>query len=62
MRLILDGIDLGSIRRRPRFRAAPQAPEKARNPLEVPLGLVDNFSETGPHDVWRQAFLPLATV
>ena len=49
MRMILDGIDLGTIRRRPRFRGASRLPEKPRNPLEVPLSLTDKFSGAGDH-------------
>jgi transposase len=50
MRMILDGVDLGSIRQRPRFRPTRRQPEKPRNPLEVPLSLTDKFSDTGEHD------------
>lgn len=50
LRLILDGIDLGSIRRRPRFRPVPRPPEKTPDPLDVPVSLVDTFPKTGPHD------------
>ena len=50
MRMILDGIDLSSIRRRPRFRPVPRPPEKPRDSLEVPVSLVDKFSDGGPHD------------
>lgn len=50
MHMILDGIDLSSIRRRPRFRPVPRPTEKTRDPLEVPLSLVDKFSDAGPYD------------
>jgi transposase len=33
MRLILDGVDLGSIRQRPRFRPTRRQPENPRNPF-----------------------------
>lgn len=49
MRLILDGVDLGSIRKRPRFRTPPQR-DQFHPPSEVPLSLVDKFPDTGPHD------------
>lgn len=48
MRMILDGVDLGTIRRRPRFR--PHRPEKPPNALAVPLSLGDKFSDAGTHD------------
>jgi transposase len=50
VRMILDGIDLGTIRRRPRFRPCPRPTGKPRDPLEVPLSLTDRFSESGDHD------------
>lgn len=50
MRLILDGIDLGSIRRRPRFRVVPPPQEKTPDPLEMSVSLMDKFSEAEPHD------------
>lgn len=49
MRLILDGIDLSSIRRRPRFRAVPPA-ERPRTSPEVPLSLLHGFSQDTSHD------------
>ena len=49
MRLILDGIDLSSIRRRPRFR--PLSPtERPRTPPEMSLSLFDGFSQDPNHD------------
>ena len=50
MRMILDGIDLSSIRRRPRFRPAPRHPENPRDTPEVAASLTNNFSDDGPHD------------
>ena len=51
MRMILDGIDLGSIRRRPRFRpTAPSITERTRTPLEVPLSLVAETLDTPGHE------------
>jgi transposase len=53
MRMILDGIDLSSIRRRPRFRPTPPAStptDKPRSPVEVPLSLLDKSPDRGNHD------------
>ena len=52
LRLILDGIDLGSIRQRPRFHPPTRPPqtEKPRTPIEVPLRLTDKFSTDTEHD------------
>lgn len=47
MRLILDGIDLGSIRRRPRFR---RPIERIDIPPEVSLSLVSKLTEHESHD------------
>jgi transposase len=49
MRMILDGIDLSSIRRRPRFRPLPQH-ERDRTPLEVPRSLLDKSSKHSNYD------------
>lgn len=46
MRLILDGIDLGSIRRRPRFRR----PAEGVNPPELSVSLWSKHSDTDSHD------------
>jgi transposase len=50
LNMILDGIDLGSIRRRPRFRVTRQQLEKPRTPLEVPLSLASKISDAGNHE------------
>jgi transposase len=53
MRLILDGVDLGSIRKRPRFRTPlvpPPKPDQFHTPLEVPPSILDKFSDSGVHD------------
>lgn len=52
MRMILDGIDLSSIRRRTRFRPAPPAPpiERPRPPIDVSLRLQDKVFDTTEHD------------
>lgn len=47
MRLILDGIDLSTIRRRPRFRPAPRQSDL---PLETPLSLLHKTSDAESHD------------
>ena len=44
MRLILDGIDLSSIRRRQRFRPAPRPSEEPRKPFDVPVSLAGKLS------------------
>jgi transposase len=51
MRMILDGVDLGSIRRRSRFRPVQRRAEKPPVPLEVPLSLTDKFSGAREHDL-----------
>ena len=50
MRMILDGIDLSTIRRRSRFRPVPRPPENAHTTAEVPLSLIDKFSSNSSHD------------
>ena len=53
LHMILDGIDLGSIRQRPRFRPSTTRPpqtEKPRAPIEVPLSLTDKNSAAANHD------------
>jgi transposase len=53
MHMILDGIDLSSIRRRPRFRRTPPtspSTEQPRNSLEVPLSLLGKSPDTSNHD------------
>jgi hypothetical protein len=51
MRMILDGIDLGSIRQRPRFRPRISTPtEEPRSLLEVPLSLLAKSSDTFHHE------------
>lgn len=49
MRLILDGIDLSSIRRRPRFRP-PSLNGRTHIPPEVPLSLLPGFSQDSSPD------------
>jgi len=48
LRMILDGIDLGSFRR-PRFRR-PHKSDEAVPPLEVPVRLADKFLDRSDHD------------
>jgi transposase len=50
VRMILDGIDLGSIRRRPRFRHTPSRSLSLERPSEVPLSLLDKSSSHDMHD------------
>lgn len=51
LRMILDGIDLSTIRRRPRYRPAPPPPgDQPRTSPEVPLSLTDKTFDAGRHD------------
>ena len=50
MRMILDGIDLSSIRRRPRFRPPLRLSEKPQVPLELSVSLLEQSSDAGDHD------------
>ncbi|MBV8176323.1 MAG: IS66 family insertion sequence element accessory protein TnpB [Verrucomicrobia bacterium] len=51
LRMILDGIDLGSIRRRLRFRMAQMRDEKSRIALDVPVSLLDKSTEPANHSL-----------